>query len=51
MIRPTENNFRRSEAVEKFDSLIGGIQYPLSTKAVPVETAFDTPGFAPDGAG
>lgn len=25
----------------------GGIQYPLSTKAVPAETAFDTPGRGP----
>ncbi|WP_283124807.1 hypothetical protein, partial [Angelakisella massiliensis] len=30
---------------KKFDTLPGGIQYPLDTKLVPDETSFDTPGF------
>ena len=30
-----------------FDTLPGGIQYPLDTKLVPNETSFNTPGFPP----
>ena len=32
---------------KKFDTLPGGIQYPLDTPLVPDETSGDTPGFAP----
>ncbi len=32
---------------KKFDTLPGGIPYPLDTPLVPGETSGDTPGFAP----
>ena len=32
---------------KKFDTLPGGIPYPLDTILVPEETRIDTPGFAP----
>ncbi|WP_268874632.1 hypothetical protein [Angelakisella massiliensis] len=32
---------------KKFDTLPGGIPYPLDTPVVPDETTGDTPGFAP----
>ena len=38
---------RRLSVSKKFDTLPGGIQYPLDTPQVPDETSGDTPGFAP----
>ena len=38
---------RRLSVSKKFDTLPGGIPYPLDTPLVPGETSGDTPGFAP----
>ncbi len=38
---------RRLSVSKKFDTLPGGILYPLDTPVVPDETTGDTPGFAP----
>ncbi len=45
--RPRSLWLRGLSVSKKFDTLPGGIPYPLDTPLVPGETSGDTPGFAP----